>query len=451
MLGRLPSWGSVLVLLTVAWFLARGDWEQAAGIVFVGLILFSSLAAPHYLGLFALLAFMGTGIPVVNRGGALNQYRWTMLAIMALGLLLRNGMRSTSSRWHPIHFSLALFVFCAAVSSTYSVNGLMTLLKAGTFACLLLGTLLYGRLETQHESEGSCKLLEHLYWCALLAGLGCVLAKLGLLAGGVGYFTGPFANANALGAFIPFIAPVLLLQLSQSSEKAPVTRALNVALTIAFLVFLIMSRSRGGIVATFVACAWWLYFSYRKVFGRFVVVALLAAVILLAYFPAYVESMNRVYVQKGSHYILQSRGKLLEESWAAAMESPIIGVGFGVSKGYSEDWEFGFESGGMGREKMNSFLAAIEEVGIIGAAFLGFPIAWVFVASARRLLLLRKFHPPAQEFWTVLTLSACFIGGLTNSLSEAWLTAAGFFSAIMFWLIFGVLAARLTIPFRAPR
>ena len=450
-LGRLPSWGSVLVLLTVAWFLARGDWEQAAGIVFVGLILFSSLAAPHYLGLFALLAFMGTGIPVVNRGAALNQYRWTMLAIMALGLLLRNSMRSTSSRWHPIHFSLALFVFCAAVSSTYSVNGLMTLLKAGTFACLLLGALLYGRLETQDESERSCKLLEHLYWCAALAGLGCVLAKLGLLAAGVGYFTGPFANANALGAFIPFIAPVLLLQLSQSSEKAPVTRALNVALTIAFLVFLIMSRSRGGIVATFVACAWWLYFSYRKVFGRFVVVALLATVILLAYFPAYVESMNRVYVQKGSHYILQSRGKLLEESWAAAMESPIIGVGFGVSKGYSEDWEFGFESGGMGREKMNSFLAAIEEVGIIGAAFLVFPIAWVFVASARRLWFLRKFHPPAQEFWTVLTLSACLIGGLTNSLSEAWLTAAGFFSAIMFWLIFGVLAARLTIPFRAPR
>jgi O-antigen ligase len=239
--------------------------------------------------------------------------------------------------------------------------------------------------------------------------------------------------------------------LSQSSEKAPVIRALNVALTIAFLMFLIMSRSRGGIVATFVACAWWLYFSYRKVFGRFVVVAVLATVILLAYFPAYVESMNRVYVQKGSHYILQSRGKLLEESWAAAMESPIIGVGFGVSKGYSEDWEFGFESGGMGREKMNSFLAAIEEVGIIGAAFLVFPIAWVFVASARRLLLLRKFHPPAQEFWTVLTLSACLIGGLTNSLSEAWLTAAGFFSAIMFWLIFGVLAARLTIPFRALR
>lgn len=203
-------------------------------------------------------------------------------------------------------------------------------------------------------------------------------------------------------------------------------------------------------MATFVGCAWWLYFSYRRVFGRFVVGVVLASVILLAYFPKYIDSLNRIYVQKGTHYVLQSRGRLMEESWNAAMESPIIGVGFGVSKGYSEDWDFGFESAGMGREKMNSLLAAVEEVGIIGAALLLFPIVWIFIAASRRLLLIRKFHPSAEEFWTILTLSACLLGGLANSLSEAWLTAAGFYSAIMFWLIFGVLTARLTIPFRAP-
>jgi hypothetical protein len=204
-------------------------------------------------------------------------------------------------------------------------------------------------------------------------------------------------------------------------------------------------------VATFVACAWWLYFSYRKVFWNFVVVALLTGVILFAFFPAYVESLNRVYVQKGSSYVLRSRGKLLEDSWDAAMESPVIGVGFGVSKGYSEDWVFGFESGGAGREKMNSVLATIEEVGIVGATFLLFPLAWVVVTSAGRLMLIRRFLPSVPEFWTVLTLSASLIGGITNSLSEAWLTAAGFYCAIMFWLIFGVLAARLTIPFRVPQ
>lgn len=448
LLGPLPSAGSILALLALAILLARGDWKLAAGVVLVTLILFCSLAAPHYLGLFALLAFLGTAMPIVNRGGALNQYRWIMLVTMAMGLLLRNSMQGSSSHWHLVHFSLLLFVFCATVSSFYSVNSLMTLLKEGTFGCLLLGALLYGRLETRHESESSCKLLEHLYWCALLAGLGCLLAVLNVLPQRGGYFAGPFANANALGAFIPFIAPILLVKLSQSFEKGPATRALNIAITIGFLVFLFMSRSRGGIVATIAGCAWWLYFSYRKIFGQFIVGVVLAGVILFAYFPAYVDSLNRVYVQKGSTYVLQSRGKLLQDTWDAAMESPVIGVGFGVSKGYSEDWEFGFESGGAGREKMNSVLAAVEEVGIVGSIFLVLPLVWVFATAARRLLLIRRFHPSAEEFWTVLTLSACLFGGFANSLSEAWLTAAGFFSAIMFWLIFGVLAARLTIPFR---
>jgi len=451
LLGPLPSLGSVLVLLALAVLVARGDWRQALGITLVAVILFCSIAVPRQLGLFALLAFLGTAMPLVNQGGALNRYRWAMLIVMAVGLVLRNSMEVSRSRWHPVHFSLALFVFCAAISSSYSVNGLMTLLKAGTFGCLLLGVLLYGRLESRAGSEGSCKLLEQLYWCAALVGLGCVLAVLGVLPAGSGYFRGPFGNANSLGAFIPIAAPVLLLRLSQSSAKTTLTRAASIALTAGFWGFLFMSRSRGGIIATFVACAWWLYFSSRKIFQGFVVGSFLAAVILVSYLPRYVASLNAVYVQKGGSYILQSRSKLLAASWEAAKESPLFGIGFGVSRGFSEDWQFGFESAGATREKMNSFLAAVEEVGIVGCALLAYPILWILVASAHRLFLIRKFSPLAGDFKTVLTLSACLIGGLVNSMSEAWLTAAGFYSSIMFWLIFGVLSARLTIPFRAPR
>ena len=37
-------------------------------------------------------------------------------------------------------------------------------------------------------------------------------------------------------------------------------------------------------IATFVACEWWLFFSLRKVFGLFLGGALLCGVILWAYF-----------------------------------------------------------------------------------------------------------------------------------------------------------------------
>ena len=451
MLGRLPTLGSVLALVVVALLVARGSWNEALGMVLVGLVLFASLAAPQHLGLYAMLAFMAAGMPVVNAGGMLNQYRWAMLIVMPLGLLLRNSMEVSGARWHPVHFSLALFVFDAALSSSYSVNGLLTLLKAGTFACLLIGALLYGRLESRPGSEQSCKLLDQLYWCAALVGAGCVLAVLHILPAGRLYFQGPFGNPNSLGAFVPLVAPAVLLKLSRSPKQSPLINAANVLLAAALLVFLIMSRSRGGMLATFFACGWWLYFSSRKVFQTFVVFSLLTATIMVAYFPRYVESMNQVYVQKGSAYILQSRAKLLEDSWDAAMENPFFGVGYGTAKGYSEGWQFGFESASAGREKMNSFLASVEEVGLVGTAFLFFPIAWAVIVSTRRLLLIRKFDPSAGEFGTILTLSACLVGGLADSMAEAWLSSPGFFSAIMFWLIFGILSARLTVRFRPRR
>jgi O-antigen ligase len=275
------------------------------------------------------------------------------------------------------------------------------------------------------------------------------MALLRLLPAGRVHFSGPFLNPNTLGAFIPLVAPVLLLRLYQSTKHEPIVRATYGGLTGLYAVCLVMSRSRTGMIATFVGCAWWLYFYSRKAFSWFVGAAIVGALILLVYFPRYAESLNQVYVQKGGSYILQSRAQLLDQSWEAAKENPAFGSGFGVTKGLSEDWRFGFESGFASREKMNSLLALVEEVGLVGAIFLLYPIAWVLAASARRLKLVHTIYGPEREYWTVLTLSACMVAGLADSMGEAWLTGVGFFDCVMFWLLFGVLSARLTMPLRA--
>jgi hypothetical protein len=449
-LGRLPTLGTVLVLLVLAILLAQGDWQGAGKLAIAAIVLFSTLAAPQSLDFLAMLAFLSAAMPIFNSAGTVNSYRWAVLVILALGLILRNSMGASGSRWHPFQFSLGLFVCWALISSTYSVNSLLTAVKAGAFGCLLLGALLNGRLESQAGPASPCKIIDHLFWCALLVGMGCVLAALRILPGGWwNFFEGPFGNPNFLGAFIPFIAPVLLVRLFQSAKKAPLVRVANFAFAAMFLAFLVMSGSRTGMIATFMGCAWFLYFSSRKAFGWFVTVGLLAAVILVAYFPGYVGNLNKAYVQKGGTRVLQSRQKLLEDSWAAAIENPILGIGFGATKGASEDWHFSFGSVGSGREKVNSFLGLVEEVGLVGAVFLLYPLTWIMLTSVRRLELIQRFHPAGGEFWPVLTLSACLVGGLTNSMAEAWLTATGMFAAVMFWLIYGVLSARLLMPFRA--
>jgi hypothetical protein len=423
----------------------------AVAILAGALVLFGSLIPPDFLILSTLLAFLGAGMPIVNWGGMLNQFRWVMLLALALGMLLRSSVQKSRSPWHPIHLSLAGFVLYAAVSSFYSANGLMTLLKAATFGCLAGAVMLYGRLEPRGQSGGSSKLLDQVYWCAVIVALGCALTVAHVLPTRGGYFAGPFGNANSLGAFTALVAPVLLLNLLRSFDKGPLIRAANVLLTIAYFIFLLMSRSRGGLGATFLACGWWLYFAHRRAFGVFLGGTLVAAVITGLYFPEYVQNLGQVYVYKGDSYVLKSRADLMRTSWEAAQESPLTGVGFGVSKGYSEDWKFAFESGSAVREKGNSYLAMVEEVGLIGAGFVLLPLAWVFVAATRRLMDFRRLHQMEEEFWVTLTLSACLVGGAANASVEAWLTSAGFFSTILFWLVFGVLAARLTTPLRVSR
>jgi hypothetical protein len=415
------------------------------------LVLLGSLIPPHYLILSTLLAFLGASMPIANLGGALNQFRWVMLLALALGMILRSSVRRGGPPWHPAHLSLACFVAYAAISSSYSANGLMTVLKAATFGCLVAGVMLYGRLESGDPSGGSCKLLDQVYWCAVIVALGCALTVIHVLPRRQGFFAGPFGNPNSLGAFIPLVAPVLLLNLLRSFDKGPLIRVANVLLTIAYFILLFMSRSRAGLTATFLACGWWLYFAHRRAFGLFLGGALIAAVITGLYFPENVRNLSQVYVYKGSSYVLKSRGDLLSATWDAAKESPLVGVGFGVSKGYSEDWEFAFESGIAGREKANSYLALVEEVGLIGAGFVLLPLAWVLVAAIQRLMLFRRRHQMGEEFWVTLTLSACLVGGLGSAFFEAWLTSVGFFSTVLFWLVFGVLAARLTTPIRVSR
>jgi hypothetical protein len=311
--------------------------------------------------------------------------------------------------------------------------------------------MLYGKWQSGEQSGGSCKLLDQVYWCAVIVALGCALAGIHVLPRRAGHFAGPFGNPNGLGAFIPLVAPVLLLKLLRSFDKGPLIRVGNVLLTIAYFIFLVMSRSRAGLSGTFLACGWWLYFAHRRAFGVFLGGTLVAALFTSLYFPEYVQNLGQVYVYKGSSYVLKSRAELLRASWEAAKERPLMGGGFGVSKGYSEHWEFAYESGAAGREKGNSYLALVEEVGLIGAGFLLLPLAWALLAATRRLMDFRRLHQMAEEFWAILTLSACLVGGLADASMEAWLTSVGFFSTILFWLVFGVLAAHLTTPLRVSR
>ncbi len=421
--------------------------NELAPLAAAALVVIAVFVPPQHLILSTLVAFFGASIPVMNPGGIWNQFRWVLLIALVMGLILRSAVQQGSARWHVVHFSVLFFVVYAAVSSSYSINGLLTFLKALSFGALIIAAFLAGRLATQRQTASLFNIIEVFFWSTCLVAVGCVLALVHILPYGLHFFQGPFGNPNSLGAFIPLVAPILLLKAFHSAGQPPFKRALYIALPIAFTVFLLMSRSRGGIASTFLAVGWWLFFTSRKTLVWLAAITFVGGIAVATYSPDYVQSLNETYVLKGHSYILESREELFAESWDAARESPVIGVGFGVSRGHSEDWTFGFETGDT-REKGNSYLALVEEVGVVGGAFLVLPFAWVMIASALRIMVLGRLFPSSKQYWEILTLSACLAGGLGDVFFEAWLTAAGFIATVMFWMLFGVLVARLANPIR---
>lgn len=433
----------LLALLSLASVIAQGDWKTAAEVSAAGFLVLCVLLAPDLLAFVMLLVFLAGSAPTTNPAEPAQQLRWVFLVALTFALLCRYFLSKSSWVWHPMFFSLALFVLLAGISSSYSTNVLMSFLKAASFGCLLLLAVLYGGLAAREKTGKGCKLLEHFYWLTVVVMLACLVWLLLPEPPQGMYFSGPFANPNSLGAFVALTIPVLVFKVSQPLRKNSAQRIANIALLISTMVFLLMSRSRGGIVAALLACGWWLYFSYRRIFVLYLVTTLLCGVIIWAYFPSYINTLYETYVQKGQTYILEYREDMLIQSWEAAKENPLLGSGFGVSRSYSEEWRPTFKTGATAREKGNSYLALVEEVGITGAVLLLWPIGWLLWRTMRWITRAQKLGQRTPEYWTTLTLSACIIGGLWDAFFEAWLTAAGFWGTVMFWMAFGVLACRL--------
>jgi O-antigen ligase len=198
-----------------------------------------------------------------------------------------------------------------------------------------------------------------------------------------------------------------------------------------------LSRSRTGIVAMIVVLLFFALVVIKQklqvaIVGGFLIVATFMLVPAKAAKP----TVSR-YVYKGVQGdILSSRRESLLTTWQMAKERPIVGHGFGVSADTmaGQSWTGGFSTPiGFSREKSNSYLGVIEEVGLLGLlpllAWLGYGV----YRAARKLASIGWSDPIG------MALLASVLSGLVHVNGEAWLTSAGSLEAFWFWWTAGVL------------
>lgn len=199
-------------------------------------------------------------------------------------------------------------------------------------------------------------------------------------------FMGFTSHQNTLGALILFTSPSVIelfwkaLRSKGNSQFSNLNSQFLFPFFLLFFSFylLVLTYSRASITSflILIIILLLLYATKAALIGGGALIALL--LIALVLFPDLRSNIKNLLL-KDTGSITDTRTPLWKASYNAALEGGIIGLGYGVSHPEIKSGGVGdhFENGRFVREKGNSILAMIEEVGIIGLILFLFPIILV--------------------------------------------------------------------------
>lgn len=333
--------------------------------------------------------------------------------------------------------SFYLFITYAFVTAFWTENTALSLTKWLAYVFLVL-TLFVGGV-----AVGSSK-SENPFWPLKWIFIPIVLVSLLALLRGVGWYSGNFRgycrNSNELGATIMLTSPWLIYELRRKWSPGRERLAL-LALSGASAVILISTFSRAALGALFilVTFAGWSLKLGRKFVIGYAVLGLLLGVYVLR--PTTYGAIYQAVVEKRSENVLNSRLEQLQDSWGAAKKGGWFGVGFGVSVGSSRYWNMeSFTEAS--REKGNSMLAVVEELGVTGLALYLVLLCSIWGSLQR----FSRTVDADGKFIYMLSLGFLF-GAIFHSALEAWFLSTGPDVAV-FWSLMGLIMGSLTLHSR---
>lgn len=393
----------------------------------------------------ALLAFVGVGIDYLNELFTTST-RWAFLGLLIVSLIPHGELFTAfRSRYAPILLVYLLWCFLTALWSDVQT---LSMLKAGAFIVVVTAFLAGGqswvnRLQPQHPLFFSLPVVFAALFSSLLSH-GTQIK----LTSGITIYQGLTGNPNYLGLISAAALPLPLYS-AYVGWRQGAGRAQTLfwaALTIALALILWRSGSRASIL-----CALMIVGAFALVVtaGRRAVAVVLLVFLIGAASVAAPELQAGVYQRvivkntRGDDAFF-SRRATWETTYDAAQQGGILGLGYGVSAGFS-DYSFGLTSNTYGREKGNAQLAVWEETGLVGLALYA-----IFLFALYRELLTGLFRIPELEQRAEFALVIGLITGLlAQSVFEAWWTSPGSMESSIFWSAVGV-ATALSHRYRQP-
>jgi O-antigen ligase len=361
--------------------------------------------------------------------------RWAVLAVGAIvGFALY--MRSAHPRFSTFHLVAMFAVLAALVSAAVSSFPALSFMKALSLLLLFLYASTGARLALAGREEKFFPRLlffvEMLVYFTAIAYL--VLRK------------PVYGNPNSMGAIMGVVAvPVLFWGLLVAEGRTRYRRMIFAFMLSVGLLF--FSQARAGILAAVVACCLTCVALRRyRLLVQGAIAFLCLATLAITLTPSeqsedmptrHESSLVANFLYKGHEEggVLGSRLTPWDETFSVIQAHPWFGSGFGTSL-INEDENIGVGQystvSAATREHGNSYLAAMEGVGLLGVfpffalvLMLAIKVGGVF-AWLRRTANLRHHVVPVA-----MVLAA----GLIHAGFEDWLFAVGYYLSVFFWVL----------------
>lgn len=400
----------------------------------------------------ALFAFAGVAVSYVNTVFNANT-RWLVLIVLFVRLLFAGKLFNCLRGWFGI-ILLANILWCL-LTSFWSEVPELTVTKALAFAGMALAVTSGGiDWASTRRSTAVINGLFPLTLIAIFAGLfGYTTPESNW---DTGHYQGLTGNPNMLGSLAAMGFPFALWRFYSASRPGAARRSYwaSAGMLVAILIIAIYAVARASILT--MGCILICYYLAQRR-GRQATYLITTTIIVVGISfaaPDIAQVISDHYIYKGgskSVGILFSRERVWNDSYKNALKGGWIGGGYGVTIG-ERVFAGGFTAVGYGREKGNSPLAIMEELGFVGLGL------YTALLSVLLVYLTRTFKriQTREEKIAFGIVTGAIIGMVVNSIFEAWWVAPGSAEAPYFWGLVGIslglerLAVGSLDPLRSP-
>jgi O-antigen ligase len=373
-------------------------------------------------------------------------------SLFFLCLLSAYLVRKIKIQKNPVSLGIGLLAFYSIISSPLSYHPTVALLK-GVSLLLLGGFLLFVPLAIKRvhpQMDLKNYILRMYLWFSMVFVLSNMIYYFirpfstdDYFSGSsvlVGRFRGWFINPNDLATFLGvFFIPILWYEFTK--------RKMGLAKIGFFLVFLIAliellaTQSRAGTCAGIISLSILILGGKKWGFRIFLVVSVF--VFLLTF---YIENPSDNFIR---HFIYRNEVKLegsgrldyWNAAWNRFLRKPVFGAGLGVSDTNTQTEGFVFSSRGYTLQKDNSYMTALEELGIIGTTIL---IVMLILPTIKKAWEEFKIIEPLRDT-SNMVIVAIVSAGLFNACFESWLLSVGNLASLYFWIIVSMLMVKKEI------